>query len=95
MRVNITKSDKPEKRMMAIFTQDNGRTKTIYFGSSEGKAFVDHKDEQVKSAWLARHKVRGTFEKPMSASALARWVLWNKPSLKDSIIDFKKRFNYI
>jgi len=24
---------------------------------------------------------------------LARWILWNKPTIKESIKDYKKRFN--
>jgi hypothetical protein len=30
---------------------------------------------------------------PTTPGALSRWVLWNKPSLKGSIADFKKRFH--
>jgi hypothetical protein len=33
------------------------------------------------------------WNKPDTRGALARWVLWNKPTLKESIDDFKKRFN--
>jgi hypothetical protein len=27
----------------------------IHFGSDRGSTFVDHKDENIKNAWLARH----------------------------------------
>jgi hypothetical protein len=29
----------------------------------------------------------------MSAGALSRWLLWNKPTLKESLEDFKNKFN--
>jgi len=29
----------------------------------------------------------------MSAGALSRWILWNKPTIEASKADFKKRFN--
>jgi hypothetical protein len=32
------------------------------------------------------------FNKPDSAGALSRWILWNKPSVESSIKDFKKKF---
>ena len=29
----------------------------------------------------------------MTAGALSRWILWNKPSYQDSVDDFIERFN--
>ena len=34
MKVVIKKSDRPGKKLMAIFTKDTGRTKTTYFGKA-------------------------------------------------------------
>ena len=57
-----------------------------------GSTYIDHKNNTLKDAWIARHDVRGSFNDPMSASALARWVLWNKKTLRESIADYKRRF---
>ena len=43
---------------------------------------------------MNRHKATENWQKPMSAGSLSRYILWNKPTLKASISDYKKRFNY-
>jgi hypothetical protein len=45
-----------------------------------------------KDAYIARHKVNENWNEPTSAGALARFILWNKKTLNESISDFKRRF---
>lgn len=93
-KVVIKKSTKPEKKLMAIFTiKGSNRTKTIHFGSSGMSDFTKHKDEARKKRYLDRHRKRENWTVPDTAGSLARWVLWNKPTLRASISDYKKRFN--
>ena len=89
MKVIFSKSDKPEKRMKAVFDDK----KTIHFGSKGGSTFLEHKDSKIKKAWESRHKVREDWDNPFSASALSKWILWNKATLEASIKDYKKKFN--
>jgi len=89
MKVKFLKSDKPDKRLKAVFNDK----KTIHFGLRGGSTFIDHKDTQKKKAWMARHRVRENWDDPMTAGALSRWVLWNKTDLNASIRDFKNKFN--
>lgn len=91
--VVIKKSNKPEKKIMAIFTLENGRTKTIYAGSSGMSDFPTHKDEERKQRYLDRHRKRENWNDPLTSGALARWVLWNLSTRSASIKDFKRRFN--
>ena len=65
---------------------------TIHFGSVPYESFIDHKDETRKASYLARHKAREdwTLQGVKSASFWARWILWNKPSLAQSIADINK-----
>lgn len=91
MRVKIIKSDQKTKKMKAIFT-DKSFKKTIHFGAKGYSDYTQHKNNERKQRYLARHKVTENWNNPMTAGALSRWILWNKPSLKASIIDFKKRF---
>lgn len=91
----LTKSPKPEKRFKVI-VEDDKKKKTIHFGSGKptGKgAFIDHKSPKIKDAWIARHKVRGTFDNPFSASFWSANLLWNKETLEDSIDDIEKKYN--
>jgi hypothetical protein len=89
MKVQFYKSEKPEKRMKAVFDEK----KTVHFGSEGASTFLEHRDTKIKRAWIARHKVREKWNDPMTAGALSRWILWNKPSLEESINDYKQKFN--
>ena len=93
IKVVIKKSTKPEKKLMAVFSLDNGRTRTTHFGSAGMSDFPTHKDEKRKSRYLARHRPRENWNDPLSAGALSRWILWDKPTRRASIQAFKKRFN--
>jgi len=95
----IKPSTNSDKKLMATFERDNGRTITTHFGSAGMMDFTKYskQDKQLakekKDAYIARHKVNENWNDPTSAGALSRWVLWNLPTKEASIADFKKRFN--
>ena len=91
MKVVIKPSSKSGKKFQATFTDDK-TNKTIHFGASGMSDFTIHKDPKRKARYLKRHRARENWNAPMTAGALSRWILWNKPTLKSSIADFKKRF---
>ena len=92
--VVIKKSEQPKKRYMAIFTRENGRTKTINFGSKGANTFVDGAGDKVKSAWEARHKVREDWNNPITAGSLAKHILWgDSDNISKNVVAFKKKFN--
>jgi hypothetical protein len=90
--LKITASDRIGKRFTAFFDID-GKTKKVHFGSEDGSTFIDHKDETKKENYLKRHKVNERWDDPLTAGALAKHLLWNKPTLSESIADFKVRFS--
>jgi len=93
MKVEIKPSTQKTKKLMAIFYDDNGKKiKTTHFGSAGMSDFTIHKDKQRKERYLDRHRKRENWNDPMTAGALSRWILWNKPTLQGSIRDYKKRF---
>lgn len=100
MEVIIKLSDKPDKRYMAIFYDKNNKVKTTHFGyaitdkgiKKYGSTYLDHKNDDLKEAYIARHKVNEDFNDYMSAGSLSRYILWEKKSLRDAINDYKKRF---
>ena len=91
--VKITKSTKPEKKMMAVFQLDNGRSRKVHFGAAGMADYTKTKDKAQKKRYLDRHRKRENWNSPMTAGALSRWVLWNKETREASIKDYKKRFN--
>ena len=92
-KVIIKKSNKPEKKLMAIFTMTNGRKKTVHFGASGMDDYTKTRDKEQKQRYLKRHRRNENWNNPVSAGALSRWILWNLPTQGASIRDYKKRFN--
>jgi hypothetical protein len=90
--VSIKPSTKPEKKYMATFETDNGRTKTTHFGAAGMSDYTKNKDPERKALYIQRHKKNENWNDPISAGALSRYVLWNKTSLRASISNFKSHF---
>jgi len=94
-KVIISKSDR-DKKYKAVFTDKDGKKKkTLHFGAKGMSDFTKHKDPKRKARYLARHNPKNTKEDwsvPDTPASLSRWILWNKPSLEESIKDYKKRF---
>ena len=91
--VRIHRSTRAGKKFMAVFTRKNGRTRTVHFGAAGASDFTQHRDPARKQRYLARHAPREDWTKPMTAGALARWILWNRETLRDSIADYLQRFD--
>ena len=91
--LKIVKSNKPEKKMMAVFESDSGRTKTIHFGSRGMDDFTITKDVDQMERYLKRHRSSENWSKADSAGALSRWVLWSATTLEEGIRNYKRRFN--
>ena len=87
MEVIIKKSSKKGKKFKAVI---DGK-KTIHFGAEGYSDFTIHKDEERKQRYINRHKKRENFNDPLTASFYATNVLWNKPTLKQSIADINKK----
>ena len=86
------KSDKPDKKYY-IITKDNKR---VYFGAAGYTDFTQHKDEARRQRYVARHeKNESKFWNKSGIDTPSFWalyLLWNKPSIKESYEDIKKRF---
>jgi hypothetical protein len=90
----IRRSHRPEKKWDALFETDKGKEKVVSFGAAGMSDYTKHKDKTRKARYLKRHSGMGeSWNKPDTPGALSRWVLWNKPSFKASVADFKKRFS--
>ena len=87
--LEVKPSTQKNKKYVAIF--DDGSS--THFGSAGSSTYIDHNDEKKKDAYIARHKVNENWNDPKTAGALARYILWNKKTLKESVADYKKRFN--
>ena len=95
---SIKKSDRTNKKYKATFTiHKNGKKKekTTYFGYPNQKDpkndYTRHKDKNRRNRYIWRHMKDTRTGDPTRAGYLSLYVLWNKPSLKASITDYKKR----
>ena len=92
--VKISKSTKSGKKYMAVFTRDNGRTKTTYFGSAGMDDYTKTKDKEQRKRYLDRHRKNENWNDYMSAGSLSRWILWgNSTSIRENIKTYKNKFN--
>ena len=91
--VRIHRSTRTGKKLMAIFTLENGRTRTVHFGAAGASDYTQNRDPARKQRYLARHAPREDWTSLMTARALSRWILWNKETLRDSILDYTQRFD--
>ena len=90
--VVISRSDKADKKLKAVFHKPNGRTKTTHFGGKHYSDYTIHNDRKRMERYNNRHRTNENWNKFMSAGALSKWILWNKPSLKGSFDDYLDRF---
>ena len=100
--IYLLKSQKPNKKFKVLVG-----LKTIHFGSKGMSDYTLNKNPQRKHLYIKRHRSRaearrvGTRRENWNRSGIktagfwSRWLLWNKPTLDESIRDIEKRFNVI
>lgn len=90
----IKKSTKSGKKYMAIFTRDNGRTKTTHFGQAGAPDYTLTGDKMRRKAYRDRHRKDLTTNDPTRAGYLSYYILWGESkSIRENIKNYKKRFN--
>ena len=83
----ISKSNNKNKKYDARI---DGK-KTVSFGAAGMSDFTKHKDSERKQRYLKRHSNNENWSDPTTAGYLSRWILWAKPTIKESIKDLNKR----
>ena len=73
-KIEQTPSEK--KEFKAIFTLDNGSSKTVRFGTASNFVLNKNKTELDKKNYIKRHQVRENHNDPLTAGALSRHLLW-------------------
>ena len=88
------------KKLMAVVYEKTPRGgglkrgKTVHFGQKGAGDYTTHKDAGRKASYLARHGATENWGKSGIATPgfLAKNVLWNKPTLRESIDDLNRRY---
>ena len=103
--LEIKPSTRKGKKLMAVFKKDDGKTITTHFGSANMRDFtlINDKDspyyiknsgarEIVRQAYLRRHAKRENWAAFLTAGSLSKHILWEKPTLKSAIANYKRKF---
>ena len=90
MKAEVSKSTRQGKKHMAKVQSKDG-TKTVHFGATGYKDFTQHKSEDRKANYLARHKANEDWTDPKTAGFWARHLLWNRPSLQASARELRSK----
>ena len=88
MKIVIPPSDKPNKKFEARIDD----RKWIHFGAKTYEDYTIHKDPERKERYIDRHSKNEDWNNPLTAGFYSRWILWNRPTLEDSIPDTNRRF---
>mgnify|MGYP001466733892 CR=1 FL=1 len=88
MQIVISPSDKKDKKFEARI---DGK-KSIHFGAKGASDFTIHKDPERKQRYLQRHSKNEDWNNPLTAAFYATNILWNKPTIAQSISDTNRRF---
>ena len=93
MYVSIKPSTSAGKKMMAVFYDTaKKKVKTTHFGASGYEDYTTHGDLQRKRSYIARHTETENWNDYMSSGSLAKYILWNKTTIKASIDDYMRKF---
>jgi hypothetical protein len=94
-------------RLISVLPSNDGKHKytatfedgtTTKFGAAGYMDYIQYyKEDKLKAclrkmSYIRRHRANENWNDRKSAGALSRWILWNLPSLKASIADFRRRF---
>jgi len=94
MKLKVVKSHLATKKYDAIFTYEDGKTKTVPFGAAGYSDYTIHHDKDRRNRYILRHSRSENFNDFMSRGSLSMHLLWgSSTSLRENIKTFKKRFN--
>lgn len=92
--VSVEKSANPQKKFIATFEMDNGRTKTTHFGSAGADDYTLTKDKEQRERYRDRHQKDLQTKDVTRAGYLSMYLLWGPyTNLSDNITYYKRKFN--
>jgi hypothetical protein len=92
--LSIKPSTKADKKLMATFETDTGRTKTVHFGANGMDDYTKTKDKEQRERYRTRHKKDLQTGDPSKAGFLSYYILWgDSTSVQTNINAYKKMFS--
>jgi len=92
--LSVGPSTKADKKLMAKFETDTGRTKTVHFGAKGMDDYTITHDKEQRTRYRTRHAKDLTTRDPTKAGFLSYYILWgDSTSLQQNISSYKSRFH--
>jgi hypothetical protein len=96
--ISVAPSPSSTKKYKALFKDKEGHHKTVQFGAKGYTDFTKLSAEHDPTAEEHRRRYRQRHEKdltgdPISPGYMSYWILWNKPTFRASLQDYRRRFN--
>jgi hypothetical protein len=91
----FSKSDDLKHKYVVVLDLGNDKTKTIRFGAYGMEDFTTYEDNERKDRkdrYIKRHQKNENWNDPLTKGFWSRWILWNKKSIRESLIYTKNRF---
>lgn len=90
--ISITESDKPDKKLVAKFQTDTGRTRSVHFGASGMDDYTKTHDKEQRDRYRTRHAKDLQTGDPTRAGFLSMEILWGaSTSRAANIAAYKKK----
>ena len=94
VKLVVSKSDKKDKKLKAVFTYDDGKKKTTHFGAKGMDDYTLTKDKEARARYRKRHKKDLKTKDYTRAGFLSYYILWgDSTSRREAIKSYKTRFN--
>jgi hypothetical protein len=95
MIVELSKSNRKDKKWKVILYENGKKKKTIHFGDSRYSDYTLHKNKKRMEAYTARHRKKENWNKSGidTAGFWSKWLIWSKPSLNQAIKHIENKFN--
>jgi hypothetical protein len=84
---------KGNSKKYEITFEKNGKTYVRKFGAGGMSDYTIHKDKERRERYISRHKKDLRTGDPTRPGYLSMYILWNKPGIKTSLADYKRRLN--
>ena len=97
--INLQPANDEKHKYMATF-ELNGRTHKVKFGALGYNDYINYcrfslgMAEERKNQYIRRHQVREDWTDITKPGTWSRYILWNKPTLKESLSDMRQRFSF-
>lgn len=84
----LSKSKRKDKKWQVKF--EDG--KVVHFGAEGYLDYTQHGDPKRKTQYIQRHQTAEDWNDIRTAGFWSRWLLWNLPTIQQSIRDIEKKF---